>query len=77
MADLRPGGRALDALRPISLERNVAPYAEGSCMVSFGNTRVLCAVSVEDGVPGWKKGKGEGWLTARKGFAETLLSAKR
>lgn len=64
MADSRPGGRALDALRPISLERNVAPYAEGSCMVSFGNTRVLCAVSVEDGVPGWKKGKGEGWLTA-------------
>lgn len=64
MADSRPGGRALDALRPISLERNVAPYAEGSCMVSFGNTRVLCAVSVEDGVPGWKKGNGEGWLTA-------------
>lgn len=64
MAESRPGGRALDALRPISLERNVAPYAEGSCMVSFGNTRVLCAVSVEDGVPGWKKGKGEGWLTA-------------
>lgn len=64
MADLRPGGRALDALRPITLERNTAPYAEGSCLVSFGNTRVLCAVSVEDGVPGWKKGKGEGWLTA-------------
>jgi len=64
MADLRPGGRALDALRPVTLERNCAPYAEGSCLVSFGNTRVLCAVSVEDGVPGWKKGKGEGWLTA-------------
>jgi ribonuclease PH len=64
MADSRPGGRASDALRPITLERHVAPYAEGSCMVSFGNTRVLCAVSVEDGVPGWKKGKGEGWLTA-------------
>ena len=40
------------------------PNAEGSCLVSFGNTRVLCAVSVEDGVPGWKKGRGEGWLTA-------------
>ena len=64
MADPRPGGRALDALRPVTLERNTAPYAEGSCLVSFGNTRVLCAVSVEDGVPGWKKGKGEGWLTA-------------
>lgn len=64
MADPRPGGRAPDALRPVSLERNFAPYAEGSCLVSFGNTRVLCTVSVEDGVPGWKKGRGEGWLTA-------------
>jgi ribonuclease PH len=41
-----------------------APYAEGSCLVSFGATRVLCTASVEDGVPGWKRGKGEGWLTA-------------
>ena len=46
------------------LERGVAPYAEGSCLVAFGDTRVLCAVSVEPGVPGWRKGKGEGWLTA-------------
>lgn len=60
----RPGGRALDALRPLSLQRGAAPNAEGSCLIAFGNTRVLCAVSVEDGVPGWKKGKGEGWLTA-------------
>jgi ribonuclease PH len=51
-------------MRPVSLERGVVPYAEGSCLVSFGETRVLCAASVEDGVPGWKKGKGEGWLTA-------------
>jgi len=57
-------GRSLLDLRPIKLERGVAPYAEGSCLVSFGNTRVLCTASVEDGVPGWKKGKGEGWLTA-------------
>ena len=64
MADPRPNGRALDALRPISIERHAAPNAEGSCLIAFGNTRVLCAVSVEDGVPGWKKGKGEGWLTA-------------
>jgi ribonuclease PH len=60
----RPGDRAADALRRISLERGVAPYAEGSCLVAFGNTKVLCTVSVEDGVPGWKKGRGEGWLTA-------------
>ena len=60
----RPNGRAADALRAVSLARGAAPNAEGSCLIAFGNTRVLCAVSVEDGVPGWKKGKGEGWLTA-------------
>jgi len=50
-------------LRPIALERNAVPYAEGSCLVSFGETRVLCAASVELGVPSWKKGRGEGWIT--------------
>jgi ribonuclease PH len=60
----RPAGRALHSLREISLTRGAVPNAEGSCLIAFGNTRVLCAVSVEDGVPGWKKGKGEGWLTA-------------
>jgi ribonuclease PH len=50
--------------RPVSLERGVAPYAEGSCLVSFGATKVLCTASVEMGVPGWKRGSGEGWLTA-------------
>ena len=60
----RPNGRAADALRAVSIARGAAPNAEGSCLIAFGNTRVLCAVSVEDGVPGWKKGKGEGWLTA-------------
>ena len=51
-------------MRPVTLERTVAPYAEGSCLITFGKTRVLCTASVEDGVPGWKRGKGEGWLTA-------------
>lgn len=51
-------------LRPIVLDRGVAPYAEGSCLISFGATRVLCTASVEEGVPGWKRGSGEGWLTA-------------
>src|SRR5687767_3641347 len=64
MAEPRKDGRAPDALRPLTLERGVAPYAEGSCLIGFGETRVLCAVSVEAGVPGWRKGKGEGWLTA-------------
>jgi ribonuclease PH len=57
-------GRELSALRPITFERGVAPYAEGSCLITFGATRVLCTASVEDGVPGWKRGSGEGWLTA-------------
>lgn len=57
-------GRSASALRPIAFERGVAPYAEGSCLIIFGATRVLCTASVEEGVPGWKRGKGEGWLTA-------------
>jgi ribonuclease PH len=56
--------RRPDQLRPVTLERRVAPYAEGSCLVSFGSTRVLCTASVEEGVPGWRRGSGEGWLTA-------------
>ncbi len=61
---VRPNGRAALDLRPVSLARHAAPNAEGSCLIAFGHTRVLCTASVEDGVPGWKKGKGEGWLTA-------------
>jgi ribonuclease PH len=57
-------GRANNELRPITLERSVARYAEGSCLVSFGATRVLCTASVEEGVPAWRRGRGEGWLTA-------------
>jgi ribonuclease PH len=57
-------GRSTSALRPITFERGVAPYAEGSCLIAFGTTRVLCTASVEEGVPGWKRGSGEGWLTA-------------
>jgi len=56
--------RANDALRAVQLERGAVPYAEGSCLVSFGQTRVLCAASVETGVPGWRRGSGEGWVTA-------------
>ena len=57
-------GRALDVLRSLSLERRASPYAEGSCLISCGNTRVLCTASVEDGVPSWRRGRGEGWMTA-------------
>lgn len=56
--------RLPSALRAVSLERGAVRSAEGSCLVSFGNTRVLCAVTVEDSVPGWRKGSGQGWMTA-------------
>jgi ribonuclease PH len=56
--------RRADELRAISLERFVVRNAEGSCLVAFGGTRVLCAATVEDSVPGWRKGSGQGWLTA-------------
>src|SRR5262249_5722457 len=51
-------------MRVVTLERRVAPYAEGSCLSAFGGTRVLCTASVEEGVPSWRRGRGEGWLTA-------------
>jgi ribonuclease PH len=57
-------GRQNSELRVVTLERSVAPYAEGSCLSTFGSTRVLCTASVETGVPGWRKGSGLGWLTA-------------
>jgi ribonuclease PH len=64
MPEPRRDGRSPDSLRAVTFERGVVPYAEGSCLISFGETKVLCAVSVEAGVPGWRKGRGEGWLTA-------------
>jgi len=56
--------RSEEQMRPVSIERGVSPYAEGSCLISFGMTKVLCAVSIEDSVPSWRRGRGEGWLTA-------------
>jgi ribonuclease PH len=63
-------------LRDVSLERGAAPNAEGSCLVSFGSTRVLCAVSVEEGVPGWRRGRGEGWLTAEYAMLPRATSTR-
>lgn len=57
-------GRSATSLRPLSLQRAAAPFAEGSCLIAFGSTRVMCTASVEDGVPGWRKGSGQGWVTA-------------
>ena len=61
---MRPSKRAADAMRPVTLERNVARYAEGSCLVTFGETRVLCTASVEDRPPPWRRGAGQGGVTA-------------
>ncbi|HEV2290828.1 MAG TPA: ribonuclease PH, partial [Gemmatimonadales bacterium] len=60
----RPDGRQADQLRPLSLERGANPYAEGSCLIRMGGTLVHCTASVEAGVPPFKKGSGEGWVTA-------------
>ncbi len=61
---MRPSGRAADQLRDIKIERQYTKHAEGSVFVSFGDTKVLCTASVEDGVPRFLKGKGRGWVTA-------------
>ncbi|MCJ2071723.1 ribonuclease PH [Methylobacterium sp. J-030] len=61
---MRPSKRGADELRPVSLERAVSRYAEGSCLVSFGNTRVLCTASLEERGPPWLRGSGKGWVTA-------------
>ena len=61
---LRPSGRAPDEMRPITIETGFTKHAEGSCLVSFGETRVLCTASVEERTPPWLRGKGEGWVTA-------------
>src|SRR5919112_2585501 len=61
---VRADGRATDQLRPVRITRGWLDEAEGSVLVEFGRTRVLCAASFTEGVPRWKKGSGEGWVTA-------------
>ena len=65
---MRPSKRAADELRPVSLERGVSKHAEGSCLVKFGDTHVLCTASLEDSVPGWLRGQRRGWVTAEYGM---------
>src|SRR5262245_18853790 len=65
---MRPSGRAPDQLREITLETAVSRYAEGSCLAKFGHTQVLCTASIEQGVPGWLKGQGRGWVTGEYGM---------
>ena len=65
---MRPSERLPHILRPISLETGVNRYAEGSCLVAFGHTKVLVTASVDEGVPGFLRGKGQGWVTAEYGM---------
>ncbi|WP_298748204.1 ribonuclease PH [uncultured Brevundimonas sp.] len=68
MTVARPSERAPEQLRAVTLETGVNRYAEGSCLVTFGHTRVLVTASVEENVPGWMRGKGQGWVTAEYGM---------
>ena len=65
---MRPSGRAPDQMRAITMEPGFTRHAEGSCLVSFGDTRVLCTASVETSLPPWLRGKGQGWVTAEYGM---------
>jgi ribonuclease PH len=65
---MRPSGRAADALRPVSLQPGFAKHAEGSCLVKFGDTHVLCTASVEERVPPFLRNTGRGWITAEYGM---------
>lgn len=65
---MRPSGRAPDEMRPITIETNFTRHAEGSCLIGFGDTRVLVTASLEERLPPWLRGKGEGWVTAEYGM---------
>ena len=65
---MRPSERLADALRTVTIETGVNRYAEGSCLIGFGHTKVLVTASLEEGVPGFLRGKGQGWVTAEYGM---------
>lgn len=75
----RSHGRKADELRPVLFSRNYLSHALGSCLVDFGDTRVLCAASIEENVPAWLKGKNSGWLTAEYSMlpASTTVRSRR
>jgi ribonuclease PH len=68
MTQTRPSQRQPDEMRQVTIERGIAPKAEGSCLIAFGSTRVLVTASVETGVPSWRRGQGLGWVTAEYGM---------
>jgi len=73
---MRPSGRAADELRRVNLEKGVAKHAEGSCLVRFGDTHVLCTASVDERVPPWLRDSGRGWVTAEYGMLPRSTSTR-
>ena len=73
---MRQDGRTPQELRPVHIQTGVLCHAEGSALIELGNTRVLCAASVEDGVPGFRKGSGQGWVTAEYGMLPRATSTR-
>jgi ribonuclease PH len=73
---IRPSRRKIDELRAVSLERGVVKYAEGSCLVKFGDTHVLVTASLEERLPPWLKGQGRGWITAEYGMLPRATSQR-
>jgi ribonuclease PH len=73
----RHDGRTPGDLRPVEIELHTVAYAEGSCLISMGNTRVLCAASVEDSVPDWRVASGKGWVTAEYGMLPRSTHTRR
>jgi ribonuclease PH len=65
---MRPSARAADELRPVKIARNYIKHADGSVLIEFGDTRVICTASIENSVPGFLRGKGSGWVTAEYGM---------
>ena len=76
MSIMRPSGRAPDALRAVTIERGYTKHAEGSVLIGMGDTRVLCTASVEERIPPWLRGKGEGWVTAEYGMLPRATSER-
>jgi len=73
---MRPSGRSLDELRTVTLETGASKYAEGSCLVRFGDTHVLCTASVDHRLPPWMRDSGKGWVTAEYGMLPRATSSR-
>lgn len=73
---MRPEGRMADQMRPIKISRNYTKHAEGSVLIEFGDTKVLCNATVEEGVPRFLKGQGQGWVTAEYGMLPRATNSR-